>query len=116
MILTITGITAVVFFLLASLNGLKRKVKNPTFRKIASYHYYYGALAAFAAIIHMTFAVSGGNLRITGAIALLLLLTTTMLGSTFKQTKSKNVFKWHKLLGPLTLLAIIVHIILNSSY
>ncbi|MFP4286707.1 MAG: hypothetical protein ACLFRI_03315 [Candidatus Izemoplasmataceae bacterium] len=116
MILTITGITAVFFFLLASLNGLKKRIKHPTFRKIVSYHYYYGALAALSAIIHMTFAVSDGDLRITGTIALLLLLATTMLGSTFKQTKSKALFKWHKLLGPLTLLAIIIHILLNSNY
>lgn len=111
----LTGFLTAAFVLLASLNGLKRKINNKTFRKIASYHYLYGALAALSAIVHGTLNVLDGNLRITGTIALLLVLITATLGGSFKQLKTKSLYKWHRLIGPLSIVAIIVHIILNDS-
>jgi len=111
----LTGFLTLTFVLLASLNGLKRKIKNKTFRKIASYHYVYGALSALSAILHGTLNVLDGNLRITGTIALLFVLIAATLGGSFKQLKKPTLYKWHRVIGPLSILAIIVHIILNDS-
>ena len=111
-----TGILTAVFVLLAATNGMKRHISNKPFRKIASYHYVYGALAALSALTHATLNVLDGNYRITGTIAIILVLLTATLGGSFKQLRHKKLYKWHRAIGPLAIVAIIVHIIFNSSF
>ena len=112
----LTGFLTLLFVLLASLNRLKGKVKNPTFKNLMRYHTLFGGLAALFALVHMTINVSAGELRITGTVALLMVLVTVSLGASFNKTHNKNLFKVHRTIGPLTLIAIMVHMIFNSSF
>jgi hypothetical protein len=114
--ITFTGILTALFVVLAATNGIKRHIKNKAFIKIISYHYLYGALALVFALTHGTLNILEGNLRLTGTVALVLVLLTATLGGTFKQLKTKKLFLWHKAVGPLAILAIVVHIIFNSSF
>lgn len=112
----LTGFLTLLFVVLAGLNGLKGKVKNRTFRNLMRYHTLFGGLAALSALVHMTLNLLEGDLRITGTIALVMVLATATLGGSFKKTHNKTVFKYHRVIGPLSLVAIVVHIIFNSSF
>jgi hypothetical protein len=114
-IYTLTGSLIVVFFLLASLNGLKKYVKSPIIKAIAKKHRLFGFLATTTAFLHMGYAVSQGNLRPTGAAALLGLILTGTFGALFSKSKNKTLYILHRIMGPLTLILIIVHVILNSE-
>ncbi|MFP4078920.1 MAG: hypothetical protein ACLFUQ_07235 [Candidatus Izemoplasmataceae bacterium] len=111
-----TGFLTVFFVVLAALNGMKRKVKYKPFRRLMRYHKLFGGLAAVSALLHMSLTLLEGELRITGTIALLFVLTTAFLGGSFHHTKDKRFYKIHRIIGPLSLLAILVHIIFNSSF
>jgi len=115
LILSLLGIFTVVFFFLASLNGVKKYIKSPIITKIAKQHRIFGMLATFTVLVHMLVAVIGGDLRITGALALISLIITGMMGMMFSQAKKKALYVAHRIMGPLTLVLIIIHIILNSS-
>ena len=80
---SITGGLIVLFFLLASVNGLKKYIESPLVAAIASKHRIFGMLASFTAFIHMGYALSQGQLRPTGAISLLALLSTGTFGMLF---------------------------------
>ena len=111
-----TGILTAVLFFLAATNGVKRYVKNGAIQWLARQHKVFGALAALSAITHMTIAVSQGELRITGTLAMLGVLITAFLGGGFFQKGSRWLYIGHRIAGPLTALLIIGHIIFNSSY
>jgi hypothetical protein len=112
---TLTGSLIVLFFLLASLNGLKKYVKSPIIKAIAKQHRLFGFLATTTAFLHMGYAVSQGNLRPTGAVTLLALILTGTFGALFSKSKNKTLYILHRIMGPLTLVLIIVHVILNSE-
>jgi hypothetical protein len=114
-VLRILGILIVVFFFLASVNGVKKYVKSPIITKIAKQHRIFGMLATFTALIHMLIAVINGDLRITGALALISLIITGMMGMLFSKGKTKALYIAHRIMGPLTFVLIVIHIILNSS-
>jgi len=115
LILAILGILIVVFFGLASINGLKRYIKSPLIKEIAKKHKLFGMLATFTALIHMLVAVIDGKLRITGTLALIALIATGMMGMMFANQKSKALYIAHRIMGPVTLVLIIIHILFNSS-
>ena len=114
--IALLGILTVIFFLLASLNALKRYMKNPFIKKLASQHRLFGMLASLTALVHMLLAMIDGNLRITGALALIALIATGFMGMMYSTQKTKPFYIAHRILGPLTLLFIVLHIILNSSF
>lgn len=114
-ILTILGILIVIFFMLASLNGVKKYVKSPLITTIAKQHRIFGMLATFTALIHMLIAVIDGELRITGTLALISLIVTGMMGMMFSKEKKKALYIAHRIIGPVTFILIIIHIILNST-
>lgn len=112
----ITGILTATFFFLAATNGIKRFVNNGAIQWLASQHKIFGALAALTAIVHMTLAVSGGYLRLTGTAAMLGVLVTAFLGGGFFQKGSRWLYIGHRIAGPATAVLIIIHIIFNISY
>lgn len=112
----LTGILTTVFFFLAATNGIKKFVNNGVIQWLAANHKAFGALAALTAIIHMTLAVSGGYLRITGTLAMLGVLVTAFMGGGFFQKGSRWLYIGHRIAGPVSALLIIIHIIFNSSY
>lgn len=114
-IYTLSGSLIVVFFLLASLNGLKKYVDSPIIQNIAKQHRTFGFLATTTAFLHMGYAVSQGQLRPTGAVTLLALILTGTFGALFSKSKNKTLYILHRIMGPLTLVLIVVHIILNSE-
>jgi hypothetical protein len=113
--LALLGILTVTFFLLASVNGLKRYVKAPIIKKVAQQHRLFGMLATITALVHMVVAVFLGELRITGTLALLALIVTGMMGMMFSNQKSKIYYLLHRIMGPVTLVLIIIHIIFNAT-
>jgi hypothetical protein len=110
------GFLTVIFFLLASFNALKRYINHPIIQKIASNHKIFGMLASLMALVHMLLAVVNGNLRITGALALIALIVTGMMGMMYSTQRSKPFYIAHRIMGPLTLVLIVLHIIFNSSF
>jgi phosphatidylserine synthase len=112
---SITGAIIVLFFLLASVNGIKKYVKSPLISAIAKQHRVFGMLATLAAFVHMGYAVSQGQLRPTGAITLLALISTGLFGALFATQKKPWMYKAHRIMGPVTIVLIIVHIIFNSN-
>ena len=115
LVLMILGILIVVFFSLASINGVKRYVKSPIITEIAKKHRLFGMLATITALIHMLVAVIDGSLRITGTLALISLIFTGMAGMMFLNNKSKALYVAHRILGPITMVLIVIHIIFNAS-
>lgn len=115
MVYLVSGSFIVLFFFLASLNGLKRYVKVGFIKEIAKGHRVFGMLATLAAFFHMGYAVSQGNLRPTGALALLGLILTGSFGALFSKSKNKTLYIAHRIMGPLTFVLIIIHIIFNST-
>ncbi len=111
--LAFLGITTFVLFLLAATNGLKRYVKHPAIRALAKNHRLFGMLAAGVALIHMIVAVAGGNLRVSGLFALLGVVATGALGTAVYKLKNKRILMIHRIVGPLTLLLMIIHVIVN---
>jgi hypothetical protein len=114
-IYSITGSLIVLLFLLASLNGVKKYMKSPVINAIAKQHRIFGMLATLAAFVHMGYSVSQGQLRPTGAITLLALLSTGLFGALYATKQKPWMYKAHRVMGPVTFVLIIVHIILNSN-
>lgn len=115
MIFLITGISILVFFSLAATNGIKKYVKSPIVDAIAKQHRLFGMLATLAAFIHAGYALSLGMLRITGSLTLMSLILTGVFGALFYQKKQKWMYTMHRIMGPLTFILAIIHIILNDS-
>jgi len=115
LVLSLLGIFTLVFFLLAATNGVKKYVKSPLVKKIATNHRLFGMLAVIFALIHMVVAITLSELRITGALALTSLIVTAMMGMMFQNQKSKVFYMLHRIMGPLTLLLIIIHMVFNSA-
>ena len=116
MIFLITGISILVFFSLAATNGVKKYIKSPIITAIAKQHRVFGMLATLSAFIHAGYALSMVMLRITGSLTLLSLILTGAFGAMFYQKKQKWMYVVHRIMGPLTLVFAIIHIILNNEY
>lgn len=112
---SITGAFIVLFFLLASVNGIKQIVKSPIIDAIAKQHRIFGMLATLSAFIHMGYSVSQGQLRPTGAMTLLALLSTGLFGALFATKKKLWMYVAHRIMGPVTVVLIVIHIIFNST-
>ena len=108
----ILGYIILVFYLLAATNGLKRYTKNKAVRYIASKHQIFGMLAGVTALIHFIVNLSNGNTSITGLLTLLTLFATGALGAAFKKTKNKKLYLAHRIVGPLVLVFVLLHIFL----
>ena len=107
------GILTVIFFLLASLNGAKKYIKSEVFRKIAKPHRYYGMIASLFALLHFILNILNGTSNIIGFLILISLFLTGFAGFMFKKFKNKNLYILHRVMGPITLVLIIIHIITN---
>jgi succinate dehydrogenase/fumarate reductase cytochrome b subunit len=114
-IYSITGSIIVLFFLLASVNGLKKYVESPIVLAIAKQHRVFGMLATLTAFVHMGYALSQGQLRPTGAITLLALIATGLFGALYATQKKTWMYIAHRIMGPVTIVFIIIHVIFNSS-
>lgn len=114
--IALTGFLTLFFVVLAAANGLKRKWKYKPFRKLMRYHTVFGTLALVFALVHTALTLADSEMRLTGTVALLFVLITTLLGGSFKHTKDKRLYKVHRVIGPLSLLAILIHIIFNNSF
>lgn len=112
---SITGGFIVLFFLLASVNGLKKYIESPLVAAIASKHRIFGMLASLSAFIYTGYALSQGQLRPTGALTLLALLSTGTFGMLFATKKKPRMYVAHRIMGPVTMVLIVIHIILNAS-
>lgn len=112
----ITGSTAVTFFALAGSNGLKPYIKSTILSVIAKRHKLFGMLSSVAALIHMSYALFNGQLRISGSLALLGLIATGAFGATFSKSKDKRLYLLHRIAGPVTAGLIVLHIIVNVSW
>jgi hypothetical protein len=110
----VLGIITTVFFVLAGVNGLKKYVKSPIITSLAAQHKLFGALAAVSALVHMVVAISFGELSITGTLSLVAVIATGVLGFLFSDRKEKKFYVYHRIAGPVALLLIIAHIILNG--
>lgn len=112
----ITGSTAVTFFALAGMNGLKPYINSPVLRAITSRHKLFGMLSSVAALTHMSYALFNGQLRISGSLALLGLIATGAFGATFSQSNDRRLYLLHRIAGPLTAGLIVLHIIVNVNW
>ena len=110
----VLGIITTIFFVLAGLNGLKKYVKSPIVTSLAAQHKLFGALAAVSALVHMVVSISFGELSITGTLSLVAVIATGALGFLFSDRKEKKFYVYHRIAGPVALLLIIAHIILNG--
>lgn len=111
----VTGILILTFFSLAAINGLKPFVKLGIINKLSKHHKIFGMLATATAFIHMGYALSQGDLRITGTLTLLSLMSTGLFGMLFATQKKKWMYVVHRVMGPLTMVFAIIHIVLNST-
>jgi hypothetical protein len=87
-IYSITGSLIVLLFLLASLNDVKKYVKSPVINAIAKQQRIFGMLA---------------------------LLSTGLFGALYATKQKSWMYKAHRVMGPVTFVLIIFHIILNSN-
>ena len=113
MFLKLLGIIMVVFVVLAATNGLKRYVRHPLVKVVAKQHRLFGALAAGFTLVHMIVALSSGETRVSGLLALIAVLVTAGLGAMVYKLKNKTVLMIHRISGPVAFLLIIIHIITN---
>jgi DMSO/TMAO reductase YedYZ heme-binding membrane subunit len=113
--LIILGILTVIFFILASTNGIKRYYKNNVVIWISSKHKLFGMLASITALMHFIIALSLDELRLTGLLTLIALLITGAMGMLFYKLKKKPLYMVHRIMGPITLILIIIHMILNAT-
>ena len=114
-LLTVLGILTVVCFVLAMTNGVKQYMKNKPILWIASKHKIFGMSASLFAIIHLIVAIIDDSLRLTGLLALISLLLTGAFGMMFSKFKNKKLYIMHRIMGPMTFVLIIIHIILNTT-
>ena len=108
----ILGYVILVLYLLAATNGIKKYVNWPFLKPIIKNHRLFGMLAAATALIHFIVNIINGNTTIFGFLTLLLLLATGMFGYLFKKTKNKLYYKLHRVVGPLVVVTILLHIFL----
>ena len=109
----ILGYGILFFFLLASLNGIKKYTKNNLIRSIAKYHRIFGGTALFLALLHFLLNIVNGTTNIIGFLTLILLFITAFSGYLFKKLKNKNIYIIHRISGPLVLLTALIHIFTN---
>jgi DMSO/TMAO reductase YedYZ heme-binding membrane subunit len=113
--LFVLGILILFFFLLAMTNGVKRYTKSALVKKIAKKHKLFGMLASATALLHMIIAIIDQSFRATGLLVLVSLILTGLFGMLFYKTKQKNMYILHRIMGPITFILIILHIILNTT-
>lgn len=115
LLLNILGIGIVIFFVLSMTNGVKKYVKIKPVLWIASKHKIFGMTAASLALIHFVIAIINDSLRLTGLLTLVALLLTGAFGMMFYKLKNKKLYILHRIMGPITFVLIIIHIILNTT-
>ena len=114
-LLIILGILTVVFFTLAMTNGIKKYIKNKPILWIASKHKIFGMAASLFAVTHFIIAIVDNSLRLTGLLTLIALLLTGAFGMMFSKLKNKKFYIAHRIMGPITFIFMIIHIILNTT-
>ncbi len=113
LLLILLGIVTLLFFLLASTNALKQYTKNKNVIWLASRHKIFGMLASLTAITHMMIAIINNRLVLTGLLSLVALLLTGIFGILFYRLKKKPFYIAHRIMGPITLVLITIHVITN---
>lgn len=114
--LFVFGILAVLFALLAVLNVLNVSSEHKLLLSIQKNHKIFGMLASLSGIIHLVIVITNSQFRVTGAIALLVIILTGVFGLIFNKTKEKWAFITHKGCAMGSLVLILLHIIFNSSF
>lgn len=112
-LLVILGILTFLFFLLASTNALKTYTDQKSVLWIASKHKIFGMLASLTAITHMIIAIINDSFKLTGLLAVIALLLTGLFGMLFYRLKKKPLYIAHRIMGPITLVLIVIHVITN---
>jgi len=113
--LLITGGLTFLFAILAAMNMATRYTNLSFVKFIASKHKIFGMLTTLSAFVHMVVAISQSNLRITGLLALVAIILTGMFGMLFSVKKGKWMYQAHRIMGPLSFLLILIHVIFNTS-
>lgn len=116
LVLTVLGVLSFLMFVLASMNGLRKYTKHQWIKKISKNHKIFGLSATLLALVHLILAISLGELRLTGLLALVFLMLTGFTGMLFAKLKKKLYYKLHRILGPLAFIFILIHMILNYKY
>ena len=108
----ILGYLILLFYLLAATNGVKKYWNADFIKAISKQHRLFAMLATFTALVHFVVNIINNNTSITGFLTLLLLLTTGLFGYLFSKTKDKKYYKLHRIVGPLVLFTVLLHIFL----
>ena len=114
-LLVVLGLLTVVFFGLAMTNGVKKYLKYKPILWVASKHKIFGMTASLFAVIHFVIAIINDSLRLTGLLTLIALLLTGAFGMMFSKLKNKKFYIAHRIMGPITFILMIIHIILNTT-
>lgn len=112
-LLVALGILTFIFFLLASTNALTAYSKHTAVLWIASKHKIFGMLATITAITHMIIAIINDSFRLTGLLTVIALVLTGLFGMLFYKLKKKSLYIAHRVMGPITLVLIIIHVVTN---
>lgn len=115
LLLSILGISIVIFFVLSMTNGVKKYVKIKPVLWLASKHKIFGMTAVSLALIHFVVAIINDQLRLTGLLTLAFLILTGAFGMMFYKLKNKKFYILHRIMGPITFVFMIIHIILNTT-
>ena len=113
--LLVTGVLTFLLALCAAMNMATRYTNLSFVKFIASKHKLFGMLTTISALTHMILAIIDSNLRITGLLALLAIILTGVFGMLFSIKKEKWMVQAHRIMGPLSFLLILIHVIFNSS-
>lgn len=113
--LLITGVLTLIFAILAAMNMATKYTDLSFVKFIASKHKIFGMLTTLSALVHMVIAITGSNLRITGLLALVSIILTGVFGMLFSVKKEKWMYQAHRIMGPLSFLMILIHVIFNST-
>ncbi len=114
--LLITGVLTLIFAILAAMNMATKYTDLSFVKFIASKHKIFGMLTTLSALVHMVFAITGSNLRITGLLALLSIILTGLFGMLFSVKKEKWMYQVHRIMGSLSFLMFLIHVIFNTSF
>lgn len=89
---------------------LKPSIMSPINKSLRRLHKPLGLALAVAAPVHGYLALGSFRLH-TGSLLYISLLLTAGAGGTYYKTKSKNIFKLHKMLALTTVLLLLLHLL-----
>lgn len=114
LLLILLAVFTVIFFLLASTNGIKKYTDYPFVKKIASKHKIFGMLANLSAISYLIIVIIIDQLQFTELLVVISLFLTGLFGILFYKLKIKALYVVHRIIGPITFILMIIHVIFMS--